>query len=258
MADNSEGAARARSGFYFWISVFMLACTLVGFGSSLLTGKFNDVESPLPSYIMLHGIVLTAWFGWLVLQTSLVRANNLAVHRRTGIVGIIIGLLVIVTTPQVFLRTPQRLMSRGLEWGSDMSEFPALGVEGRTFEQFSPMVIFGGVANIVNFALLLGAAIWWRSSSETHKRMMVLASIAIFPPALARISRWPGLGGEDGAFLPIAILAMLVTPLVHDKVTDGRFHKATLKGVALIIVMQLSLQMFAQSDAARTFVHSLA
>lgn len=235
----------------------MLAVVMAGFGWSLGTGNYNDVVTPLPGYILLHAAVLLAWFVWLVLQTSLVRGNNVALHRKTGIAGIFIGLLVILTAPKVFLSNPQRIFARGMDWTSDMSQFAALGVEGRAYEDFAPMVIFGSISNIINFAILLGAALWWRKTPAIHKRLMLLASIAIFAPALARIARWPGLGGEDGLFLPIAILAVLVTPLLHDKLAEGRFHKATLAGVALIITTQIGAQVFARTEAAHAFVRSL-
>ncbi|MFN2101163.1 hypothetical protein [Altererythrobacter sp. MF3-039] len=249
---------RVRSRFFFWMSLTMLVCTVIGFGSALAMGNYNDVEVPLPSHLVVHGIVLLAWFSWLVLQTSLVRAENTAMHRKTGVAGVFIGLLVIATTPQVFLKNPERVLARGLDWTSDMSEFPALGMSGITFEEFSPVVIFSGIANLVSFGLLLGGALWWRSSPAIHKRLMLLASIAIFAPALARISRLPGLGGEGGVFTPIALFILLIIPLVYDRVAEGKFHKVNLFGIGVIIVVQASLLAFAGSDMAKAFARSLA
>ena len=51
--------------------------------------EFFPVE-PIPGYLYVHGAVLTSWFVWLVLQTSLVRGGNTALHRRMGVIGAII------------------------------------------------------------------------------------------------------------------------------------------------------------------------
>jgi len=255
MAGTLAGRAR-RSGYFFWMAVVMWACVVVGFGSSLALGNYNDV-TPLPTYLIVHGVALLAWFSWLVLQTSLVRTNNIALHRKTGLAGIAIALLVIATTPKVFLSAPARLMSRGLTFESDLSQFPPLGIEGTKVGEFVPTVLFASTGNLFLFTLLFGAALWFRANAEVHKRMMLFASIAIFAPALARLARLPGVGGEDSPVLPIVLLAFIVSPLVHDKLARGKVHKASWAGMALILVVQGSLVGFASSEAGRALARSI-
>src|SRR5688572_12989748 len=71
--------AAARSGFFFWMSVVLLAFLIVGFAPSLYLRVFFDTP-PIPFYLHVHGAVVTSWFVWLVLQTSLVRTGRTATH----------------------------------------------------------------------------------------------------------------------------------------------------------------------------------
>lgn len=246
-----------RSSFYFWTSLYLLTCVVAGFGSTAVRGNYNDVE-PFPLYLTLHGLALLAWYSWLVLQTWLVRSRNVALHRRTGIAGVVIAILVVVSTPPVFLNNPARLLARGLDWDSDLAAFPALGIEGTTVAEFTPMIVFGGIANLLSFSLLFLAAIRYRSRPDVHKRMVLFASFALFAPALARISRWPGLGGEGSPFIPIALFATLLAPLLHDRISRGRVHPASWIALGVVLVVQFTAFGFAQSATARALVRELA
>ena len=66
------------------------------------------------------------------------------------------------------------------------------------------------------------------------RSLFLLASIAILGPALARIARWPGSGGEQGAFVPVIVLALLAAMIGYDVVATRRVHAATLVGAIMV------------------------
>ena len=74
----------------------------------------------MPGYLYVHGSVLTAWFVWLLVQTSMVRTGRTATHRRLGIVGVVIGAMVIATGPMATLGQVGRLRDAGLDWNTDI------------------------------------------------------------------------------------------------------------------------------------------
>jgi hypothetical protein len=81
--------------------------------------------------------------------------------------------------------------------------------------------------------VLVTLAVVYRGRPDAHKRLMLLASISFMGPAVARISRWPLLGGEQGPFTPAVLLGLLAAVVVYDLITLRRVHPATLFGVGL-------------------------
>jgi len=74
---------------------------------------------------------------------------------------------------------------------------------------FLSNVVWPNLASVRAFTLLGAAAILLRGRPQAHKRLMLLASIAIIGPAVARVSRWPPFGGEDSPSVLVVLLALL-------------------------------------------------
>jgi hypothetical protein len=81
------------------------------------------------------------------------------------------------------------------------------------------------------FASLVGAGLSLRRRRETHKRLMLLATIALLTPALARI---PFVGIGRPAML--GTMLFVVVCLVYDRAAHGRVHPAFLWGGLLLIL----------------------
>ena len=248
--------AAVRSGFFFWISVLLLAFLVIGFAPSLYLRAFFEVP-PIPAYLHVHGAILTSWFAWLVLQTSMVRTGRTATHRRLGVIGAVIAVAVVFAGPMATVGAVGRLREAGFDWDTDMSALPAVGVEGVPMIRFAAQVVWGNFLSIVVFAGLVATAIVLRRHPDSHKRLMLLASIAIVGPALARISRWPVFGGEDSPFIPSVLLTLLVAVIVHDVVTTRRVHKATLYGAGALVIGTIAQQLIAGSELGRSVVRML-
>ena len=255
-AQVQSGRQQERDSFYFWMAVLMLACTIIGFGYSLGSGKWNS-QAPTPVYLILHGIFQLAWFVWFLLQTSLVRRGNFAMHRRTGVAGVLIGVLALITMPFVFLNVPARILAHGVTLESDMSSIPIQGIEGMQVGDFLIEIVLGGFAQMAAFALLLGLAVAQRKRPDWHKRLMLFASLSVIGPAFARLSRIPGFGGEDSPFLPMTLLALLLAPLIHDVVKERRIHKASWLGIASVIGLQIAFRLLAATPLGEQLVPSL-
>ncbi len=253
----SPSAARRRSDYFFWMSLLLLAVVLVAFAPTLYLRSISDLQS-LPIRLHIHGAVLTSWFVWFVVQTSAVRSGQIATHRKLGVVGAIIGAACVFAGPLATIGSVRKLRSAGLEWDTDMSLYPHLGIEGMPMEQFAKQLVFGNFASIVVFAGLLICAILYRAHGPTHKRLMLLASISIIGPALARISRWEGLGGEDGAFIPVAFIGLMLTLFAHDLMTSRRVLRASWTGVLAIILIFAVSVMIATTSVGSAVVRSMA
>src|ERR1700730_9606988 len=113
------------------------------------------------------------------------------------------------------LGVASRVASRGLDFDADASVL-GIGVTGLTVAAFISSVVCANIGNLLSFATLLLAAVVLRGRPRAHKRLMLLASISIIGPALARIARWPVLGGEQGPFIPLVWWGLVLVVAVHD------------------------------------------
>ena len=180
-------------------------------------------------------------YGWLALlisQTVLAARGRIAMHRRVGSFGIAYGVLVLILGFVVTFAATV-LHVRAGEWNMDRAgSFLPIPL--------GDMVLFGG---------FFGAAVAYRRRPEIHKRLVLLASVALMFAGVGRL--W----FTDA--VPVT-LAMWYLPVVigmgYDLLTMRRIHPAYLIGVAVMTVALLRIP-FGQSelwlDIARPMLASL-
>jgi hypothetical protein len=246
-----------RDPFFFGMSVLLLLIVLIGFSPTLYLRAFRDLPT-LPGHLYLHGTILTGWFAWLVLQASLIRANRVGLHQRLGAIGALLGLAVVFAGPLATFNVVPRIRDAGFDLDMDIS---ALGIDGLgsgvSIARFATGVVWINIASAATFAVLLLAAILLRRRPRAHKRLMLLASISIVGPALARISRWPVLGGEQGPFIPLALLVLLLAVVLHDVISTKRVHPATLLGATFTILMNVAAGSISATEFGQAFVRGM-
>jgi hypothetical protein len=86
---------------------------------------------------------------------------------------------------------------------------------------------------------------------------MLLATIAILGPALARLSRLPFFGGEGGPFVIMVSLTLLGTVVVHDLVTTRNIHPATALGIVFPLGLFFACSAFGGTEAGLRLVRWL-
>src|SRR5947207_15350077 len=81
--------------FFSGMSVLILGTVFLGFAKTyFLAGVFR---APLPSWVIhIHGAAFTSWVLFLIVQTSLVSAGRIDVHRRLGMVGFGLACVMVV------------------------------------------------------------------------------------------------------------------------------------------------------------------
>jgi len=217
------------------MSVVTLLIVVSGFTPTLyLRPVFNPPA--IPGYLFLHGITLTAWFVWLCVQTLLIQSGRTAMHRRLGVAGAVLAAIVPFAGLMATSGAVGRLTASGLDLNGDASVL-GIGVNGVSLLQFASGVVWGNIANAISFAVLAWTGILLRRRTAAHKRLMLLATVAILGPALARLARLPYFGGEGGPFILIVALTLLAIVIVHDVVTMRKVHPATVFGVAFPLAL---------------------
>ena len=208
---------RRERVFYTGMAVALVITVFAGFSRTFyLRPKFHP--EPLIPLLILHGIVFSSWLALLVVQTTLVAANRTRIHRRLGIAGMVLAVLMIsIGTFTAIVRAKLFVAPPGT--GSPLAFLTI---------PLGDMLIFG---------LLVGWAFYFRNRADIHKRLILLATIGILPAAVARL---PFAFVEQGGPLVFFGLAdlFIVPCLIYDLVTRGRPHRATVIGGALIVISQ--------------------
>jgi hypothetical protein len=219
-----KGSARptSRDRYALVLSVVLLVVLAAGFTRSFYLRPLFD-RPALPAPLVVHGVVLSLWFLWLFNQTALVAIGRTDVHRRTGWVGAGLAVAVVVTGVVVILGVVPGVIARG---GSLQDSMPLFAG-----------VVWGNGGMLMAFVVFVAAALALRRHPAAHKRLMLLASINLVPPAAHRIGLLPSLqvlGTPEAnalAFVLAALLALSLSLVVHDVVSRGRVHPVTAWGI---------------------------
>ena len=190
----------------------------------------------LPLLLHVHGMLFTAWVLLFVAQVSLVATGRTRVHRRLGVISL--GLV------------PAMLVAGFLAAARSAHN-------GFTPPGGPPPLVFLviPIGALVVFASLFGAAMIYRRQSDTHKRLMLLATISLLTPALARL--WFVRGGGPPLALGLTDLFVLAC-LVYDWTTRGRVHPAFVWGSAFFLASQPLRIAVGHTDAWLAFAGWLA
>jgi uncharacterized membrane protein YozB (DUF420 family) len=212
-------ADRSRDRWFFTGMAVAAALTVfIGFARTyyLRDVFLGDVGAPpLPTLVHVHGVVSTCWILLFLTQASLIAGKRTDIHRRLGVGGAVLAVTMLVVGYLTAIEGARR---------------------GVTPPGGPPPLAFLSVplGTILAFAILAAAGISQRHRSETHKRLMLLATIAVLTPALARIGR---LIGTDGP--PVAIggtCAFVLFCMLYDRRAHGRVHPAFLWGGIFLMV----------------------
>ena len=102
--------------------------------------------------------------------------------------------------------------------------------------QFSDMLLF---------ALFVGLAIINYKRPESHKRLMLLGTLSLLPPAFSRF--YIALGVDKPfTFTLTTITLCLLAGAVHDYFTRKRIHSVYIWGGALFLFVWISVRLYFQ------------
>jgi hypothetical protein len=178
-----------------------------------------------------HGVVMTAWFALFFIQARLIATDSVATHRKVGAWGILLAITVVITGTTLGIASAR----------AGVSPDPKL----------SPLVFLVlPIGEMVTFAGFFAAAIVLRKRSAWHKRLMLIASIAMLTPAVARMPVIRELG-------PLAFYAVpdliIIGCIAFDTMRNRRVHPALAIGLVVLIVSQLGRLGLSQTAAWMTF-----
>lgn len=213
----------------FFVSTTILICAAVfyGFGSEYVQSR--AAYFPFPTLLVY--IHASLFFGWMLLlftQALLVSIRRVAWHRRLGVVGFFL----LYCMPVIGALTVTAAVAH--------NRFPP-GFDG-------PLdFYYTSLASLLAFAGLGYFALRYRNKPETHKRLILLASLVI---GEAGIFRWPVRWiHEISHGVTMVTYFFLLLIVVYDLSSRRKIHPATLGGVLFLVFYEETQNLIGHSQA---------
>jgi hypothetical protein len=208
-----------------WIYVFMAGLFVVAVLAGFIPDSirlFAAVESgqhpPLPPILHAHALVMGSWLLLFLTQTTLVATGRITQHRKLGLVGAVLAVAVLVVAIGL-------VKSRWSFLESLPPDVISPADSGILTEQIRELVLF---PIFITWALLVR-----KTDSETHRRLMLFATLLPMPAAIDRITWIPTTMPDSPTSVHLGVLMLLLPVLIYDVWRRGRVHRAYVIGLAL-------------------------
>jgi hypothetical protein len=149
-----------NSGYGF---LFLFGLALIAFWPmyiSRLPGGGIDAHTHV------HAIVMALWFGLLIVQPFLIKSGRLALHRRLGMLSLVLAPFIAIS-------------------GAVMAHM-ALDRDAADLAQAAP-ALYLALAMTAWFSASYGLAMVYRKDPPVHARLMICTNLALIDPIVGRI-----------------------------------------------------------------------
>lgn len=196
--------AAQRTKFFVYMAYAFLAIALTGFSTTFFIPLAQGTFSAPPIFHV-HGVLLFGWLLFFILQASLIQRRSFLTHRQLGFIGAALCIAIVVSGVLVGLHATRRDLAAG---GDDF-------ILGQFVNILIEMFLFGS---------LVAGAIALRRDGESHKRLLLLATISALAPAWLRMRHL--LPGVPNPFVTFSILAdsLLLVAIARDWTAFRRVH----------------------------------
>jgi hypothetical protein len=218
MIKNIEGAmvepAILLRRFYYFVFAVIIAVLVVGGFAPRLDEHLLHSPTPLPSILYVHAAVFMGWIILFMLQSALIAAEHVNLHRKVGMLGFVLGVTLAITGVATVIVMAK---FRDRHGHSDGASFLVLSLN-----------------DMLQYSIFFGLAIYWRKKSEFHRRLLFLATCALTGPAFRRLM--PNASPDQWIYVGIDVL--ILVGLAGDWLINKRLHPVYLYGFPAALVGQ--------------------
>jgi len=205
--------------FFFGMAGVALIAVLVGFARTyFLAGLFL---APLPNLLVhVHGAAFTVWILLFITQISLVAADRVDVHRRLGLFGLVLAILMMVLG---VLTASDRLARHVAQPEPDTVE------EVRAFYSVP-------LGDMLLFATFIGLGYRNRLQPTVHKRLMWFATLSLLD---AGFDRWRVFDPYPLSLVNlVCYIPLLLLMIGYDWWSIGKVQRVTIGSTAFLVTVQ--------------------
>jgi len=210
---------------YVFTAALFVVVAVVGFAPRSVAILGRKVPSP-PVIVHVHAALMVGWLLLFLAQTSLIAAARRRWHQTLGFVSLVLAPAMVVTMI-----------------GATITGYGAATRAG--FGELASNILLAQIKAVVLFALFCAwAVLTRRAAPDTHKRMMLMATLVLMDAATGRIEWLPGnVLSNSYAMAPFYHLALLAPALVSDVVRSGRLHRAYVIGLSLLLLFMAATRV---------------
>ncbi len=204
VSEKSPDLRRIRqSSRRLFVSTALLIAIAVFVGFSRTYYLHRWFQKPdLSLFLHVHAAVMSSWVALFLIQTLLIPAGKIALHRKLGLLGMVSAALVPI------LGASATIMAARREVLAHAQDVPLVIVVLAL--ELTQMLMFAGFV-LAGFLL--------RKRADYHKRLMLLATLCMLPNAIVRIIRLPSF------IIPLILWSLAIALVVLiDWVVQRKLH----------------------------------
>jgi hypothetical protein len=234
IATPTAPARNTDRAFFTGMSLVILAIVFVGFMRTFFLSSYFG-RPALSALRIVHGTAFTSWIVLFAVQSSLIAAGRRSLHRRLGYAGAVLAAVMVVLGIAMAITAARE--------GHAPPGLPPLG--------FLAIPLF----DMLTFAPLVALAVYRRRVADTHKRLMLLATLSILAAAVARI---PGVQEHGNPLIYFGVVDLLILAgVVYDRMTRGAVHRVYKRGGALLVISQAVRLALVMNPLWQSFARTL-
>jgi len=200
--------------FYFLMAVLTALVVTYGFSRTIDHGLIHP-SFVVPAILYVHVALFVGWLALLLLQTGLVQAREVMLHRTIGLGSVIFGAALIIAGVWVAI-----VMAR---------------IEAQLGDPQAGPFLIVPLSDMFFFAILFGLGVRNRRVVEAHRRLMLMAALSLTGAAFGR---FPTFIIPHGGWYYLAVDMMVFLGVVRDLLIQRRVHRVYLIGLPLMMLGQ--------------------
>jgi hypothetical protein len=201
-------------GFYLLMALLVIAVVVFGFSFTVEQNLLRPAV-PRPLILYVHAAVFFAWLLVFALQAGLVFERRVSWHRRVGVFGGAVGLLI---------------PALGVATALAMGRFNVARLGSTRADSDLLVPLFDMAA----FAVTFGLALRFRTRPESHRRLMLVSTCLLTAAAFGRFPAWL----LPPAFFYAGVDALILLGVVRDLWAERRVHPVYRYVLPVLVVGQ--------------------
>jgi len=232
----SRGHLRSDDVFFFSMAGVAALAVLVGFARTYFLAGM--MLAPLPSLLVhIHAVVFLSWIVLFATQISLVARRHVTLHRRVGVFGFALAVLMIpLGLLTASARLARQLVHPGQDSMADVLDLYAVSVFG-----------------MLMFSVFICLAYRNRGHPAVHKRLILFATLCLLD---AGFDRW-------SIFDPyplwevnlICFVPLVMATLIYDRWSTGAIQRVTIWSAAFLLATQQIRHLASQTEPWAQLAH---
>jgi hypothetical protein len=221
---NTVTIERPRVGrrfFFVTMALAVIATVFAGFAPTFYLRSSFPQDRPMSLLLHVHGIVFSAWITVFFVQSILIARGSRRLHQRLGWVAVGIAAAMVILVVAAMIEQLRRV-----------GGFPP-----------PPLALALSAFDIIVFAILVGAAIFYRKQPDWHRRFMLSATILLLGAPMFRVViHYVGITdmSKVGIVSTLLVDAFFLPCFAYDLVTRRRIHPAYFVALVLIVLDQVA------------------